>query len=65
MDLIVSGCSDGYVKIWNLKKELIREIKYPEPISSVLFSSNSGNILVSHGKSISIMTYNDYNLNED
>ena len=34
-NLIVSGCSGGFVKIWNIKKQLIREIKFPEPISSI------------------------------
>jgi len=34
-NLFVSGCSGGFVKIWNIKKQLIREIKFPEPISSI------------------------------
>ncbi len=34
-NLFVSGCYGGFVKIWNIKKQLIREIKFPEPISSI------------------------------
>ena len=35
--LFVTGGRDGLVKVWNLKKELIREIKFPEPITAVTF----------------------------
>ncbi len=38
-NLIVTGGIDGFVKVWNIKKELIREIKFPEPIYSVAFLS--------------------------
>ena len=33
--IFVTGAKDGLVKVWNIKKELIREIKFPEPITSV------------------------------
>jgi len=35
--LFVTGGRDGLVKVWNIKKQLIREIKFPEPITSVCF----------------------------
>lgn len=35
--LYVTGGRDGLVKVWNSKKELIREIKFPEPITAVCF----------------------------
>ena len=35
--LFVTGGKDGLVKVWNIKKELIREIKFPEPITAVCF----------------------------
>lgn len=35
--LFVTGGKDGCVKVWNIKKELVREIKFPEPITSVCF----------------------------
>ena len=33
--LFVSGGKDGLIKVWNFRKELVREIKFPEPISSI------------------------------
>ena len=35
--MLVTGDYDGLVKIWNSKKQLIREIKFVEPINSVAF----------------------------
>lgn len=35
--LFVTGGKDGIVKVWNIKKQLIREMKFPEPITSVSF----------------------------
>ena len=44
------------IKIWNIKKELIREIKVPEPITAVCFLNPFGDILVGHvGKVSSVM----------
>ena len=36
-NMFISSSADGYVKIWNIKKELLREIKFPEPVYSVSF----------------------------
>ena len=35
--LIATGDSEGLIKLWNYKKELIREVKFTEPISAVCF----------------------------
>jgi hypothetical protein len=35
--LILTACKEGLVKVWNCKKELIREIKFNDPIKSALF----------------------------
>ena len=35
--LFVSGGKDGLIKVWNFRKELVREIKFPEPITAVCF----------------------------
>ena len=37
LKLIASADQDGLIKIWNFKKELLREIKFTEPISAVCF----------------------------
>jgi len=59
-ELIVSGGDDGLIKIWNLKKELIREIKFPEPISAVSFMNQEGDILVAHGGKMSSVGFKVY-----
>ena len=37
MKLVVSADQDGLIKVWNFMKELVREIKFTEPISAVCF----------------------------
>lgn len=37
--LIVTGDTDGLIKIWNYKKELVREVKFTEPVSAVCFQN--------------------------
>ena len=54
--LYVTGGKDGLIKVWNTKKELIREIKFPEPITAVSFLNSDADILVGHvGKVSSVM----------
>ena len=47
----------GFVKIWNQKKELIREISFGEPISSVQFLNQEGDILIAHGNKVSFISH--------
>jgi len=35
--IFVTGGKDGIIKVWNMRKELVREIKFPEPITAVCF----------------------------
>jgi WD40 repeat protein len=58
--LFVTGGRDGLVKVWNLKKELIREIKFPEPITAVNFMNPKGDILVGHVGKVSSILASDY-----
>jgi len=46
--LMATGDADGLIKIWNSKKELIREVKFNEEISSVTFINVKGDLLVGH-----------------
>lgn len=62
--LYISGCLDGYVKIWNIMKQLIREIKFMDPVYSVSFLDEYGDIIVGHGHKVSMITSEDYYLNE-
>jgi hypothetical protein len=56
----VTGGRDGLVKIWNIRKELIREIKFPDPITSVIFLNKEGDILVGHVGKVSSVLAADY-----
>lgn len=58
--LFVTGGRDGLVKVWNIKKQLIREIKFPEPITSVCFFNAQGDILVGHIGKVSSVMAKDY-----
>jgi WD40 repeat protein len=58
--LFVTGGKDGCVKIRNIKKELVREIKFPEPIISVCFLNSKGDILVGHVGKVSSVLAQDY-----
>lgn len=58
--LFVTGAKDGLVKVWNIKKELIREIKFPEPITSVCFLNHNADLLVGHVGKVSTVLAKDY-----
>lgn len=60
LGLFVTGAKDGLVKVWNIKKELIREIKFPEPITSVCFLNSKADILVGHVGKVSSVLAKDY-----
>ena len=58
--LYVSGDHDGLVKVWNSKKQLIREVKFVEPVNSVSFLNQKGDIIVGHQGNLSRLNYRDY-----
>jgi WD40 repeat protein len=58
--LFVTGAKDGLIKVWNIRKELIREIKFPEPITAVSFLNQRGDILVGHVGKVSSVMADDY-----
>jgi len=58
--LFVTGGKDGLIKVWNIKKELVREIKFPEPITAVCFFNNEADILVGHVGKVSSVLALDY-----
>ena len=47
--LILTASRDGFVKIWNPRKDLIRQIKFNEEIIQALFLNNLGDVIVAHG----------------
>ena len=60
LGVYISGSKDGTIKVWNKMKELLREIKFPEPISSVTFINPRGDVLVGHGGKVSRVLAEDY-----
>lgn len=53
LGLFVTGDKTGLVKIWNCKKQLIREVKFVEPVNSVAFLNPEADVLVGHSGNIS------------
>jgi len=58
--LMATGDADGLIKIWNAKKELIREVKFNEEISSVTFINVKGDLIVGHHGQLSKIAMEDY-----
>jgi len=56
----VSGDQEGLVKIWNCRKQLIREIKFVEPVNSVAFLNPQADIIVGHSGNLSRLDAKDY-----
>ena len=65
LGLYITGCSEGYVKIWNVKKALIREIKFLDPVQSVTFLNEDGDILVGHSHKVSMISQQNYFLRKN
>ena len=58
--LIVTGDTNGLIKLWNYKKELIREVKFTEPVSAVCFQDEEGDLLVGHEGKLSRIEAKNY-----
>ena len=58
--LILTVCRQGVVKVWNQKKELIRQIKFNEDIKSALFLNKEPDIVVAHRGQLSVIRAEDY-----
>ena len=56
----MTGDKSGLVKIWNCKKQLVREIKFVEEISSVCFLGADRDLIVGHSGNLSRLNYIDY-----
>lgn len=51
---------EGLIKVWNEMRDLIREIKFNDEVSSVAFMSSSSDLLVGHGGKLSKISAKDY-----
>jgi WD40 repeat protein len=63
--MIVTGDKDGLVKIWNSKKQLVREIKFVGKINSVAFLNQQGDLIVGHAGNLSRLDFNKYKDKKD
>jgi WD40 repeat protein len=55
LEIYCSGGLDRMVRVFNLKKELIKEVKFPQPVSCVSFMNKRGDILVGHDRNVSVV----------
>eukprot|EP00347_Sterkiella_histriomuscorum_P023301 403335171 len=51
---------DKIVKVWNIKKDLIREIKFTDQITQAVFANQSADIIVAHKGKMSIIYAKEY-----
>jgi len=59
--LYVTGDSEGIIKIWNCQKQLVRDIRFVDPINSVCFLNEDADILIGHSGNLSRLNSEDYN----
>mmetsp|Transcript_24011 Transcript_24011/g.36911 ORF Transcript_24011/g.36911 Transcript_24011/m.36911 type:complete len:184 (+) Transcript_24011:2288-2839(+) len=60
LGLYVTGDHEGLIKVWNLQKQLIREIKFVEPVNSVIFLNKKGDIIVGHSGNLNRLNASEY-----
>ena len=60
LQLLVTADINGTVRIWTKEKKFLREIQLPNPIQSVCFLNNEGDILISHASRISLLRFSSY-----
>lgn len=58
--LILTAGVDGLVKIWNARKDILREIKFNEPITQALFLNTNADVVVAHGGQLTVIYAEDY-----
>ncbi|KAI9145151.1 hypothetical protein BKA69DRAFT_1035792 [Paraphysoderma sedebokerense] len=58
--LFASGSLDGTVKIWNVDNTLVRELHLGEPVISLCFANERGNLLIGMSDQICLIRWEDY-----
>ena len=59
LELFISGGPDATVKIFNIKKEVFKEIKFPQPVTGVVFMNPEGDLMISHEEKVSVVPYQE------
>jgi hypothetical protein len=60
LGLCATGDREGLIKVWNMKKEIVREIKFTEPITAICFLNREGDLLIGHACNLSRVYARDY-----
>lgn len=60
LELMVTSCEGGSIRVWSKDKKFLREIAFPQRIDSVCFLNAKGDLLVSHDKRVSLINIERY-----
>ena len=60
LGLCATGDREGLIKIWNKKKEIVREIKFTDSITAICFLNKEADLLIGHGCNLSRVYAKDY-----
>jgi hypothetical protein len=60
LGLCATGDREGLIKIWNKKKEIVREIKFNDSITAICFLNKEADLLIGHGCNLSRVYARDY-----
>jgi hypothetical protein len=60
LGLCATGDREGLIKIWNKKKEIVREIKFTDSITAICFLNKEADLLIGHGCNLSRVYARDY-----
>jgi WD40 repeat protein len=60
LKLFVSSSKDGTIKVWSFNNQMVSEIDFGEPLTSVGFANDQGDLLVGLQLRISIIKAADY-----
>lgn len=47
------------MKIFNVKKDIFKEIKFPQPVTGVVFMNPDGDLMISHEEKVSVVAYKE------
>lgn len=60
LQIFVTSSKDGFIKVWSSENQLMSEINFGVPVSSVGFANNQGDLLVGLQQHISITPAENY-----
>jgi hypothetical protein len=64
LNIYVTGGLDQYVRVFNLKKELLKEVLFPQPVESICFMNRHGDMVVGHDTKVSLIKFEEMMLHK-